>query len=89
MPLIIIEEKEYLTAAEAKAIAEDWRNNKLQNWMSNVLVKIASEASKGKLSTIISFDRDLSETMSAEALKSLGYKVGPISSHSNAWIYWD
>lgn len=88
MPLIIIEEKEYLTAAEAKAIAENWRHNKLQDWMSKVLAEIALEASKGKLSTIIFFDRDLTET-SVEALKSLGYKVGPLSPNSNAWVYWD
>ena len=89
MPVIIIEEKEYLTATEAKAIAENWRHNKLQDWMSRALAKIALEASKGELSAIIFFDRDLSTKMSIEALKSLGYRVGAVGPNSNAWVYWD
>ncbi len=89
MPLIIIEEKEYLTAAEAKAIAENWRYNKFQEWMSNTLAKIALEASKGEVSTIIFFDKDLSTKMTIKTLKSLGYRIKSIDSNSNAWVYWD
>lgn len=88
MPLIIIEEKELLTAQEAKAIAEEWRNERLKNWVAKTLTKIALTASKGKMSELISLDTELPDSMSINILKSLGYRVG-IGTYNTIWVYWD
>lgn len=88
MPLIIVEEKELLTAQEAKAIAEEWRNERLKNWIAQALTKIALTASKGKMSELISLDTELPDSMSINILKSLGYRVGT-GSYNSIWVYWD
>jgi hypothetical protein len=88
MPLIIVEEKELLTAQEAKAIAEEWRNERLKNWIAQALTKIALTASKGKMSELICLDTELPDSMSINILKSLGYRVG-IGSYNTIRVYWD
>lgn len=82
-------EKKYLTAQEAHAIAADWQNNAINDYIEQVLSRVRTAAKSGQNREIV--NRPLGGVNSNgcyDALIFLGYKVNRNYSHNCISVEW-